>query len=177
MTTQHMTARCTRESQRPPMGGGRYRKECQMTTTTVTPTAALAELRYLRKVHGTILAEIRRTGYVRDCEECGVNLYPEPPEPFGFFMLADPVWNIASLDGRVKCLCLSCTESVLGTRLPSWAFRVAEMVPEWLLTDELQDRLNPETDSEFQQTLDDERAVIAKREFPNALMRGVRPDP
>ena len=119
-------------------------------------------------MHRDLLSEMRREGYARDCEECGTNLYPEPPEPFGFFMLKDPVWNVVSLDGRIKCLCLGCTEEVLGTRLPSFAFDTTYMAPTFLLTPDLRDRLDPATDGEFQMNVDEERGVIARREFPTA---------
>ncbi len=115
------------------------------------------------------IEEVRGAGYVMDCEQCGTNLYLQPPAPLGTFMLVDQVWNVVSLDGQIKCLCLTCTEEVLGTPLPSWTFRTSEMVPAYMLTKALQDRLNPATDVDFNLSVTVERVTIARREFPRAF--------
>lgn len=111
-------------------------------------------------------------GYVEECQRCGVNLYPSPPKPLGFFMLDPRLWNVVSLDGKIKCFCLDCTEAVLGgARIPSGMFQVELMeLTRTLLTDDLQDRLNPDTDSDdalMGLELDDRRLAIARREFPD----------
>jgi hypothetical protein len=116
------------------------------------------------------MVELRRANYVENCQECGSNLYPEPPEPLGVFMLSDALWSIASLDGQIACLCLACTEKVLGCPLPSWAFKTDDMLPAFLLTRDLQDRLDPATDGEFTLHLNEApeaRKEIAMRVMPN----------
>ena len=85
-------------------------------------------------------------------------------------MLVEPVWKIVSLDGQIKCLCLACTEEVLGDRLPSWAFQTEEMAPVFMLTAESVDRLDPATDGDFNIMVRGERLAIATREFPSAEM-------
>lgn len=124
----------------------------------------------IRRDHGyryfSRLAE--GAGYVRHCEACGLDMYPDVPAAQHVYMLTDKLWAVASIDGEISALCIDCAEEALGCRLPSSAFTRDRMAPPAMLSRTIQDRLNPDTDVEqggFTLCVVGRRREIAQRLF------------